>query len=140
MKRITDRYVVEYGVIKKNRSIRGGFNHRRTIEIVQLRHGARLMDLRKVTITYVKSNIGETWKSMEQDLRSIVFSFRQFTVKVTKQETTYGFHVLFYFSMCEYTYSEFLSIYGDNSRMNDFLVDNASSHLCNINFSALGLK
>jgi hypothetical protein len=38
------------------------------------------------------------------------------------------------------TYSEFLSIYGDNPRLNDFLVQNTLPYLYNINFSAVRVK
>ena len=52
-----------------------------------------------------------------------------------------GFHaVLHFISMSRYTGSGFLSIYGDNPRLNDLLVENTLSYLCNINFSALRVK
>ena len=46
----------------------------------------------------------------------------------------------FFFRCCGYTYGEFLGIYGDNPRLNDFLVENTLSYLYNINFSALKVK
>ena len=53
-----------------------------------------------------------------------------------------GFHALLYFVFrCRgYTYKQFLHIYVDNPRLNDFLVENILSDLYGIDFSALRVK
>ena len=53
-----------------------------------------------------------------------------------------GFHALLYFVFrCRgYTYKQFLNIYVDNPRLNDFMVENILSDLYNIDFSALRVK
>ena len=55
---------------------------------------------------------------------------------------TCGFHALLFFMFrCRgYTYKQFLNIYVDLPRLNDFLVENILTSVFNIDFSALRIK
>ena len=76
---------------------------------------------------------------LEQSGKSIIQNRKRVQDLSTK---SCGFHALLYFIFRSrgHTYMEFIKIYGDNPRLNDFLVENTLSYLYNINFGALKVK
>ena len=89
-----------------------------------------------LSYTFYTSHINNYIESSEKTIIQNQKKVQDLTTK------SCGFNTPLYFAFrCRgYTYKQFLNIYVDNSRLNDFIVENILSDLYDIDFSALRIK